>query len=91
MRTIIPVLILDLHYSSLQIARSLGKKGIPIFGIDMEKKTIAEYSHYIKRIHSPKKEEQLKDYLIDFAKKMGKRLVIIPMSDQYILFLLKYF
>lgn len=90
MSKILPVLILGLHYSSLQIANSLGRKGIPIFGIDIQGDPIGGYSRYIQKIRAPKGGEELKNFLILFSKKLGKRLVLIPLADYYVLFILEY-
>jgi len=85
-----PVLILGLFYGALGIARSLGKRGVAVYGIDTEKKPVAAYSKYIHRLHAPKKDEKLRDFLVNFSKQFKKKPVLYVTGDTYILFILKY-
>jgi D-aspartate ligase len=85
-----PVLILDLYYGALQVARSLGRKGIPVYGIDKRPDPIAAHSRYITRLKAPEGDEELKDFMIDFSKNLGNKPVLFPMGDHHIIFLLKY-
>jgi len=85
-----PVLILGLHYVSLQIARSLGKKEIPVWGIDYSSKTIGECSKHINKIYCPEDETDLIQFLIDHSNTIGNKIVLFPTSDEFVLFVLKY-
>jgi D-aspartate ligase len=90
MKNTVPALIMGLHYSSLQIAASLGRKGIPIFGHDRRGDAIGLHSRYVRKIEVPQAGEGLKNHLIDFAKKMDKPIVYFPLSDEYLIFLVEY-
>jgi len=85
----IPAVVMDLFYGSLQVARALGKRGIPVYGIDRSPETIGECSRYIKRIPAPIEQNDLLQYMVDFAKKQPSPLVLFPLSDYYVRFLLK--
>ncbi len=78
---------MGLYYSSLHIARSLGKRGISVFGIDIHKDPIGAHSRYINRIDAPKGGEELRNFLFDFSRKQGKGPVLIPLADYYVVFL----
>lgn len=81
---------MGLHYSSLQIAASLGKKGIPVFGHDRNRDAIGMNSRYVRKTNAPPIGEGLKDHLIEFSKKMDKSLVLFLLSDEYLIFLLEH-
>jgi D-aspartate ligase len=83
-------LLMGLHYSSVQIASSLRQKGIRIFGIDMQSNPIGSHSRYIKKIEVPKTGKELKDFLIAFSRRIRKRVVLFPLGDYYLLFLLEH-
>ena len=85
-----PVLIMDLYYGALQVARSLGSRGIPVYGIDKLPDPIAAHSRYITRLKAPERDEELKDFMIDFSKNLENKPVLFPMSDYYIRFFLKF-
>ncbi len=85
-----PVLILGLYQGGLDIARSLGKKGIKVFGIDNAEEIIGSFSKWITRLHAPKKNEELRDYLIEFSKRCNSKPVLYTTSDTYLVLVLKY-
>lgn len=80
-------MLLRLHYSSLQVARSLVRKGISVFGIDCEPDRVGAYSRHIKTLVAPPGGEELKDFLISFAERRRSRFVLYPLSDYYVIFL----
>jgi len=85
-----PVLLLGLFYSSLQIAQSLGRKGIAIFGIDINDDPLGADSRYVEKIEAPRGGEELKNLLIDFSEKRGERIVLMPLTDYYLIFFHDY-
>jgi D-aspartate ligase len=84
------VIILDLFYGSLQIGRSLGSKGIKVLGIATSQDSPGIYSRWIERLNAPMEDGALKDYLVSFSQNLEVRPVLVPTSDRFVLFLLKY-
>lgn len=82
--------LLDLHLVSLQVARSLGRRGIAVYGIGDGTNSIGGYSRFIKVLDAPGDNEQLKDYLMAFADREPVPPVLFPLSDHYVNFLLRY-
>jgi D-aspartate ligase len=85
-----PVLLLGLYYSSINIAHSLGRRGIKVYGIDMLDDSVGAYSRYVERIEAPRGGEELKDFLIGFSERLGERIVLMPLADYYLLFFNDY-
>src|SRR5262249_14708663 len=79
-----------LSYGSLVVARSLGRRGIPVFGIDKDKNRIGVKSRYIRFLHAPLEDEGLLDLLLNFAAKSDSTPVLYVMEDQYLLFLSRH-
>ena len=84
-----PALLLGLYYSSLQVAQSLGRKGIRVYGIDPERE-VGTHSRYIETIEAPRGGGELRDFLVSFARRTGTRLVLYPLADEYVRFLLEH-
>jgi predicted ATP-grasp superfamily ATP-dependent carboligase len=82
-----PALLLDLHYGSLQVAKSLVRKGIRVYGLDTSSGSPGSYSRYIKQLHPPTTKENLGDFLVEFGKKVGTPPVLYPLSDFYLRFI----
>lgn len=89
MRT--PVVVLNMHYSGLGIARSLGPHGIPVYGLSSSASFPGNYSRYCKFHLAPDslaEPEALRDFLIDFAAGLEGRPILLPTRDHDIEFLL---
>src|SRR5512136_178291 len=74
---------LDEHMG-LDIARSLGRRGIPVYGIDLEPEAAARTSKYCKLVVCPDPEKSEQDYvqfLVDWGKTLGRKAVLYPVSD----------
>ncbi len=74
---------LDEHMG-LDIARSLGQRGIPVYGIDMEPEAAARTSKYCKLVVCPDPEKSEQDYvqfLVDWGKTLAGKAVLYPVSD----------
>ena len=90
-----PALVLKLeHYGSLGIVRSLGKLGVDVYGMDYKKINPASCSRYCKNnfvwnIESPDENKSV-DFLISTAKKIKRKAVLIPTSDETALFVLRH-
>jgi D-aspartate ligase len=85
-----PIVITPLdEHMGLDIARSLGKRGIPIYGIDADPKAPGKYSKYVHFVQSPDPEKDdgssYIQFLVDFGKKLGGKAVLYPLSDRHVL------
>lgn len=81
-----PVVILDTdHYGAIGIARSLGRLGIQIYCIDSNPLTISFHSRYCKDGFTYPKNNYTKTtvrFLLKVAKKIGRRCMLIPTTDE---------
>ena len=87
----IPVLITPLdEHMGLDIARSLGKRGVPVYALDSDSKAVGKYSKYVQFSHCPDIEENegipYLQFIVDFVKKIGSKVVLFPLSDEHVLF-----
>ncbi|MEX2284988.1 MAG: carboxylate--amine ligase [Gemmatimonadota bacterium] len=86
-----PVVILGFHHGSLGIARSLGRLGISVYGIDADRDAPGLESRYLKgstvwdfRAISP---HVSLDFLLHYADQVGGRPLLIATSDDAALFI----
>jgi len=78
---------LDEHMG-LDIARSLGRRRIPVYGIDPDPKAIGGKSKYCRLVVCPDPKEAGEDYiqfLVDWGKRLENRAVLYPLSDDVVL------
>ena len=85
----IPAIVTPLENMSLDIIRTLGRRGIKVYGIDSDPNAPAKYSKYCHFVRCP---DPYKDggvpflqFLIDFGKKLGSKAVIYPLKDHHVL------
>ena len=84
--TSVPALVLyTYHYGQLGVLRSLGRLGISVNGVDPNPRSAGLFSRYCQKkflydvdASSPKDSVQ---YLLDVAKKIGKRSLLIHTTD----------
>jgi D-aspartate ligase len=82
--------VLNMFYSGLGIARSLGEKGVPVVGLTAQRGIYGNFTRYAKVVHAPdsrNEPEALCRYLIEMGKAMGQRGVIFPTRDDDTVFL----
>jgi D-aspartate ligase len=82
-----PAVILKVeHYGSLGIMRSLGRMGVPVYGIDRQKKPVAASSRYCTRHYAWNLESAEALATVKFlhrvAEDIGERALLIPTSDE---------
>jgi predicted ATP-grasp superfamily ATP-dependent carboligase len=82
--------LLYLSCTCLPVARSLGRRGISVFGIDKNKGHIGTKSRYIEFLGSPVDDEDLLKILLDFAARNQTKAVLYPLNDEYLLFLSRH-
>jgi D-aspartate ligase len=86
---LIPAVVTPLdEHMGLDIARSLGKRGIPVYGVDSDPKAPGRFSKYIRFVQGPDPHESETEYvqfLLDLGGRLGERAVLYPLSDRHVL------
>lgn len=83
----IPAVVLGMFETGLGVARSLGRAGISIYGLDF-KKDIGWYSKYVKATlcpHPLKEENNFISFLQNFSKRLPQKAVIFITSDDFLI------
>src|SRR5712671_7863823 len=81
-----PVVVLVCHHHvGLGIARSLGRLGVAVYGIDSDRLSPMFFSRYCRGtfiwdLHSAPAEESIA-FLSEVSRKIGRRAILIPTSD----------
>lgn len=91
-----PVLILNMHYTGLAIARSLQDSGAaPIYGLGANQTLFGNFSRYCQFVSCPDTEtapEQCRDFLMKFSDQFGDtRPLLFPTRDHDLQFLSKFY
>ena len=84
---------MNMFYSGLGIARSLGEHGIPVIGLSSQPRIYGNYTRYAKIRFCPdsrNEPEALLKFMLQFGEEMGCRSVIFPTRDDDVLFLDRY-
>jgi predicted ATP-grasp superfamily ATP-dependent carboligase len=88
------VIIGSYHHGSLGIARSLGRLGVGIYGIDRDMWAPSLHSRYFREkliwdidVEAP---EATVQYLLEVAKRIGKRSILVPTTDESAILLADY-
>jgi len=80
---------LDDHMG-LDIARTLGRRGIPVYGIDPNSRVAGACSKYCHYRRCPPLEKEggtaFLEYMKEFGKSFEEKPVLFPLSDDYVLF-----
>jgi D-aspartate ligase len=93
--TSVPVVILKLeHHLAIGIVRSLGRMGVPIYGIDPSPWSPSLHSRYCREKFiwdvDNAKPEATAEYLLNIGKKIGRRSILISTNDDTSIFLAQY-
>jgi len=86
-----PAIVLDLFIGGLQVGRTLGAYGIPVYGIDRCDDPPGAFSRFVKVLDAPEDWGALCRYLLEFSRKAGTKPVLIPTSDYYVRFLCDHY
>jgi D-aspartate ligase len=86
----IPAIVTPLDdHMGLDIARSLARHNVPVYGIDWDPKVVGKHSRCCSFIQSPNPEHNggadYLEFLVDFGKKFGRKVVLYPLSDMQVL------
>jgi D-aspartate ligase len=87
-----PVIVMNMFYTGLGIARDLGTKGIPVIGLSSKRMTYGNVSRYCKVLIAPDSrddQDDLLDFLVGLGRKQHRRPIIFPTRDHDIVFLMR--
>jgi D-aspartate ligase len=80
--------------NTLGVVRCFGRRGIPVFYVDMEKGAISRYSRYLSKRLSPQYSQQSEAALINtimqFSPYLDRKIMIIPTGDDEVLSISKH-
>jgi len=86
-------IVMNMFYTGLGIARSLGEKRVPVIGLTAQHGIYGNYTRYAKVKFSPDSRHHptaLLTYLLRLGKEIGHRSIIFPTRDDDVLFLDRY-
>jgi predicted ATP-grasp superfamily ATP-dependent carboligase len=86
-------IVMNLYYTGLGIARSLGQRGIPVLGLTATRGVYGNLTRFAKVLLSPdsrSQAEELLRYLLQMGPTFAERPVIFPTRDDDVLFLDRY-
>src|SRR5882672_11410312 len=84
---------MNMYYTGLGIARSLGEHGIPVLGLTAQHRIYGNFTRYAKAVFCPDsrhRPEELLSFLLKLGEGMGHRAVVFPTRDDDALFLDRY-
>jgi D-aspartate ligase len=77
-------------HGALGILRSLGRLGVPVYAVACRRRTAAFFSRYCKGKYvwnvANGHTERSVNFLLDVARKIGRRAILIPSDDKALLF-----
>jgi predicted ATP-grasp superfamily ATP-dependent carboligase len=81
---------MNMYYTGLGIARSLGEAGIPVIGLTAQRRVYGTFTRYAKSVLSPdsrNEPEALAGFLLRMGRAMDHRAVLFPTRDDDVVFL----
>src|SRR5262245_15586053 len=88
-----PAVVMNMFYTGLGIARSLGELGVPVIGLTTARGIYGCFCRYAKIVRvgdSQSEAELLLRQLIDLGKQLGLRSILFPTRDHDVVFLDRY-
>jgi D-aspartate ligase len=85
-----PAVVMNMFYTGLGIARSLGERGVPVIGLSSRRGHYGNYTRYAKTVLCPDSREEpeaLLAFLLAMGKELGSKGVIFPTRDDDLVFL----
>ncbi len=86
-------LVMNMHITGLAVARSLGRQGVPVVGLDDERGGLGQSSRYLSGlglVPSPTDDHALAAHLAALGPSFAERPVLIPTNDDWVLALAKH-
>src|SRR5439155_23945579 len=88
-----PAVVMNVFYTGIGIARSLGERGIRVIGLSAHKRIYGNFTRYAKTVFAPDSRshpEELRDFLLDLGRQMPERAVLFPTRDDDVVFLNRF-
>ncbi|MFC2061053.1 hypothetical protein ACFLUV_00915 [Elusimicrobiota bacterium] len=89
-----PAVILGMSANGLSIARSLGKRGIPIYGVSSSSGAPGSFSKYVTHLLSPPsvvyEKEKFLDFMMSLGKEINEKSMLFITDDEYIMTISQY-
>jgi D-aspartate ligase len=84
--------VLNLSINGLGVVRSLGRRGIPVIGLDPNPRQIGHFSRYCKGIvcPDPENEERYIDFLLTLGEQLNTKGVLMPTADSDVMAISKH-
>jgi len=85
--------VMNMSYTGLGIARSLGEQGIPVIGLSAQHGIAGNFTRYAKTVIAPdsrNEPEALAAWMLQMGKDFEHRAVVFPTRDHDVLFLDRY-
>jgi predicted ATP-grasp superfamily ATP-dependent carboligase len=82
--------VMNVFYTGLGIARSLGERGVPVIGLTAHRRIYGNFTRYAKTVFSPdsrSEPEALLEFLLSLGRRLGRRAVLFPTRDDDLVFL----
>src|SRR5215831_3983110 len=82
--------VMNMFYTGLGIARSLGARGVPVVGLTAQRGIYGNFTRYAKTVRCPDSRdnpEELLAFLLTLAPELQGRPVIFPTRDHDLVFL----
>jgi D-aspartate ligase len=79
--------------AALGIARSLGRRGIPVYGVDTDRWAMGMLSRYLRPLPMPRtlvSEEDRAQFLLELGERLQQRAVLFPLSDDAVIMCSRY-
>lgn len=84
-KAVVPAVVTPLdEHMGLDIARSLGRRSIPVYGLDPDPHAVGGLSRHCRLVVCPNPATAEADYLrflLDWGKDLGRKAVLYPVSD----------
>jgi len=88
-----PALVMNMFYTGLGIARTLGQHGIPVIGLSSVRGGYGNFTRYARTVLTPDSRhepEALLETMLRLGEKLGRRSVVFPTRDDDLQFLDRY-
>lgn len=90
MKVRVPAVVMNLYYTGLGIARSLGEQGVPVIGLTAHRGIYGNFTRYAKTLRSPDSRtepERLLKFLCDLGRSLESGGILFPTRDDDVLFM----
>src|SRR5690242_630851 len=85
--------VMNVYYTGLGIARSLGERGVRVIGLTSQRGVYGNFTRYAKIRMAPDSRHQpeaLAEYLVRLGQELGDKSVLYPTRDDDVIFLNRF-